>query len=246
VLIVILLGVVNHLKFGAPWLTGYHQWLPEIHLPVGRLTDGFWGFLFAPRFSIFLYFPLLIFAVVGLQRFAKRHRLDTLVILSVFGIFFLVICKIPSWPGEWTYGPRYLLPMLPLLSLPFLTFADDVLDHIGTWGARAWATAAIATLAYSGYLQVQMNRLPFWTYYNAREALFVLRSLESVDYFQYRHTALIADDLVRHRYNFDDLPYVAELKRVATPEWFERYRTVVGGMAERGNLYWALPPGQRR
>jgi hypothetical protein len=245
-LIVILLGVVNHVKFGAPWLTGYHQWLADAHLPAGRLADGLWGLLFAPRFSMFLYFPLLVFALAGLRRFIERHHLDALVMLSIFGTFFLVICKIPSWAGEWTYGPRYLLPVLPLLSLPFLTLADEVLDHIGTWRARAWAMAAIATLAYSGYLQVQVNRLPFWTYYQARAALLALHSLEAVEYFQYRHTALIADDLVRHRDNFEGLPYAAELKRVTTPEWYEEYREVIGGMLERGNLYWALPPGRRR
>ena len=245
-LIVVVLGVVNHVKFGAPWLTGYHQWKAEIHLPHGRLADGLWGFLFAPRYSIFLYFPLLVFALLGLRRFVERHRLDTVVMLSIFGAFLLFLSKIPSWAGEWTYGPRYLLPMLPVLSLPFLAFADDVLDRIGTWRARAWAAVALACLAYSCYLQVQVNRLPFWIYYNAREALFASRSLDTVDYFLNRHTALIADDLIRHRYDPDALPYFAEMKRYAPPEFVAEYRRNFGAMLARGNLYWALPPDQRR
>jgi hypothetical protein len=245
-LIVLLLGVVNHLKFGAPWLTGYHQWRGDTHLPNGALLDGLWGFLFAPRFSIFLYFPLLVFALAGWRRFAERHRVDAVVILSIFGAYLLFLAKVPSWAGEWSYGPRYLLPLLPLLSLPFLTFADDVLDRIRTWRARAWAVAAIATLAYSAHLQVQVNRLPFWIYYNARTALFALHSTESLDYFLNRHTALIADDLIRHRHNLDGLAYFAELKRSGTPEFVGEYRRNFGAMLERGNLYWALPPGQRR
>jgi hypothetical protein len=245
-LIVVLLGIVNQVKFGAPWLTGYHQWSPETHLPIGRLADGLWGFLFAPRFSIFLYFPLLLFALVGLRRFAERHRLDLVVMLSIFAAFFLVLAKTPSWAGEWSYGPRYLLPMLPVLSLPFLTFADDVLDRIGTWRARAWGAAALACLAYSCYLQVQVNLLPFWIYYNAREALFVSRSLTAIDYFLNRHTALIAEDLVRHRYDLDALPYFAEMKQYAPPEFVAEYRRNFGAMLQRGNLYWALPPSQRR
>jgi hypothetical protein len=244
-LILAVLGVINHVKFGAPWLNGYHQWKAEIHLPHGRLADGLWGFLFAPRYSIFLYFPLLIFALVGLRRFAGRHRLDAVVMLSVFATFLLVLSKIPSWAGEWTYGPRYLLPMLPMLSLPFLSFADDVLDHIGTWRARAWAAAAIACLAWSGFLQVQVNRLPFWAYYKAREAMFASPSLESVDYFLNRHTGLIADDLIRHRYDLDALPYFAEMKRFAPPEFVEQYRRDLAAILERGNLYWTLPPERR-
>lgn len=245
-LILVALGVVNHVKFGAPWLTGYHQWRGDSHLPYGRLADGLWGFLFAPRFSIFLYFPLLIFALVGLRRFAERHRLDLAVMLSIFAPFFLVLAKTPSWAGEWSYGPRYLLPMLPVLSLPFLAFADDLLDRIGAWRARAWAAAAIAALAYSAYLQVQVNLLPFWIYYNAREALFVSRSLVSIDYFLNRHTALIAEDLVRHRHDVEGLPYFAEMKLYAPPEFVADYRRNFGAMLERGNLYWTLPPGQRR
>jgi hypothetical protein len=245
-LIVLLLGIVNLVRFGAPWLTGYHQWKPEIHLPNGRFADGLWGFLFAPRFSIFLYFPLLIFALVGLRRFAERHRVDTVVMLSIFVTFLLFLSKLPSWAGEWTYGPRYLLPLLPFLSLPFLAFADEVLDSIATWRARALAAAALACLAYSGYLQVQVNRLPFWTYYNAREALFGARSLDSVEYFLNRHTALIAEDLMRHRYDLDALPYFADMKQNAPPDFVADYRRNFGALLERGNLYWALPPGQRR
>jgi hypothetical protein len=245
-LIFVLLAMVNYVKFGAPWLTGYHQWRPETHLPVGRLADGLWGFLFAPRFSIFLYFPLLVFALVGWRRFAERHRLDAVVILTIFLSFLLVLSKIPSWAGEWTYGPRYLLPMLPVLSLPFLTFTDDVLDRIGTWPARAWAAAALACLAYSGYLQAQVNRLPFWTYYSAREVLFMSSSLAPLDYFLYRHTALIADDLVRHRHNLDDLPYMQEARQNAKPELLAEYRATLGAMIARGNLYWTLAPAERR
>jgi hypothetical protein len=246
VLILILLGIVNHVKFGAPWLTGYHQWNSAIHLPHGRLADGLWGFLFAPRFSVFLYFPLLIFALVGLRRFTERYRVDAVVMLSIFLTFLLVLSKIPSWAGEWTYGPRYLLPLLPLLSLPFLAFTDEVLDRIGTWRARAWTVAAIATLVYSAYLQAQVNRLPFWIYYNARTALLASRSADSFDYFLNRHTALIADDLIRHRHDLDALAYVAEMKRVAPPEFVEEYRRNFNALLERGNLYWALSPNKRR
>ena len=64
---------------------------------------------------------------------------------------------------------------LPLLSLPFLTFADDVLDRLATWRARAWSASALATLVYSGYLQVEVNLLPFYAYYNARVALSATR-----------------------------------------------------------------------
>ena len=240
------LGMVNHAKFGAFWLTGYHQWMPEMHLPNGRLADGLWGFLFSPRFSIFTHFPLLVFALVALRRFVERHRLDAIAMLSIFGTFLLVLSKIPTWHGEFSYGPRYLLPMLPVLSLPFLTFADGVIERFDTWRARAWRMAALATLGYSAYLQTEVNRLPFWIYYEARSALYVSSSFQTVDYFLYRHTALIAADLLRYRHDFDSLPFFPELKRNAPPQFIADYRRQIGAMIERGNLYWALPPGERK
>ncbi|MBI2753714.1 MAG: hypothetical protein HYX46_09420 [Betaproteobacteria bacterium] len=242
-LIVALLGAVNQVKFGAPWLTGYHQWRPELHWPVGRLADGLGGFLFSPRFSIFLYFPLLPFALLGLKRFAERNRLDAVAMLTIFAVFLLVLAKLPSWAGEWTYGPRYLLFILPVLSLPFLVFADDVLERLGTWRARAWALAAIASLGYSAYLQVQVNRLPFFTYYHAR---IVGGSLESIAYFLDHHVGVICDDLIRHRANLDGLPFFAELKRDAPPEFVRDYRAMLTEMIARGNLYWTMPPEKRR
>ena len=101
-LIVALLAWINHVKFGAPWLTGYHQWEPLRHLPTGSWSEGLYGFLFAPRFSIFLYFPPLIFALLGLRRFARAYPFDTVAVFACLAIFMLFLAKLPSWAGEWT------------------------------------------------------------------------------------------------------------------------------------------------
>lgn len=245
-LLVALLALVNHVKFGAPWLTGYHQWAGESNYPTGRIADGLWGFLFAPRFSVFLYFPLLIFALAGLRAFAARHRPDLRVMAALFVPLFLYLAMTPTWAGEWSYGPRYLLPMLPVLSLPSLAFADRLVERIGTWRARAWAACAVAVLGFSAHLQAQVNRLPFWTYYNVREALSGARSWESMEYLLNRHTGFVADDLLRHRHDLGALPYIRDLQRHAPREFTEEYLRNLGAMLDRGNLYWALPPNERR
>ncbi|HEY2335800.1 MAG TPA: hypothetical protein VGI18_00335 [Burkholderiales bacterium] len=245
-LLIALCGWINYVKFGAPWLTGYQAWRPEMVTPTLRVVDGLWGFFFSVRFSVFLSFPLLIFALVGLRRFAGRYRLDTLVAATLFLPTFLLICSLPSWAGEWSYGPRYLLPMLPVLALPFLCFAEGLLEQSGTRRARAWAAAALAVLLYAAYLQVQMTRVPFWTYYYARAALDVIRSPESVEYFFNRQDATIAAALLANRDDLSRLPFYAEFKRHASPEYVKEYDKVVLGMLERGNRYWALPADKRR
>jgi len=243
ILIVVLLGAVNFVKFGAPWLTGYHEWHPEWHWPIGRITDGLWGFLFSSRFSIFLCFPLLAFALLGFPQFARQHRLDTVAMLTIFGTFLVFLAKVPMWAGEWTYGPRYLLFILPVVSLPFLTLADRLIDRLHTWRARAVGLAVLLSLAYSAHLQVQVNRLPFFMYYNA---LGGVSSPESIEYFYEHHVGVIADDLIRHRDNLDGLPFFPDLKRHRPPEYVTYYSAVMAALIARGNLYWALPPEQRR
>jgi hypothetical protein len=246
-LVVALLGWVNWVKFGAPWLSGYHAWRPDLIAPSpGHLPDGLWGFLFSMRFSIFLSFPLLIFGLAALPRFFERHRLDTIVAAALFVPTLLFMASLPSWAGEWSYGPRYLLPMLPVVALPFLLFAEGLLERPSETKTRLWAAAAIVVFVYSAYLQGQMARAPFWIYYHARSALDGLRSPESIDYFFNHGDARIASDLLAHRSDLTALPYFAELKSRLPAQPVEEYRRYLVTELDRGNLYWLLPAAERR
>jgi len=129
------------------------------------------------------------------------------------------------------------------VSLPFLTLADRLIDELHTWRARAVGLAVLLSLAYSAHLQVQVNRLPFFTYYNARGGV---SSPESIEYFYEHHVGVIADDLLRHRDNLDALPFFPDLKRLRPAEYVTYYRAVMSALIARGNLYWALPPEERR
>jgi len=242
-LIVGALAVINQVKFGAPWLTGYHQWRAELHWPGGRWSDGLWGLTVSPRFGALLYFPVLVLALFGWRRFAALHRADAVVILAMFLPYFLFVSSLPSWAGERTYGPRYLLFILPVLSLPAIVFAEVLAERWHTWRARGWALVAAACLAYSGYLQMQVNRLPFSAYYYVRT---IGISPELVAYFYDHHVGVIAADLLRHRTNVEALPYFDALRRVAPPEYMAEYRLNLARVLSRPNLYWALPPEERR
>lgn len=240
-LAVALLAYLNYVKFGAPWLTGYHQWRPEVSALTGSLADGLWGFLFSPRFSVFLHYPLLILALLGARGFWRRHRTEAIAMLAIFVPFLLLLSKLPLWAGEFGYGPRYLLFMVPVLSLPAILFLDWMIDSMRTWRARAWAAAAAACLAYSAYLQVQVNRLGFWTYYEARSALELAYSDAAADWFRDRHVGVISADLLRHRADLTALPWFPEFRRRVPPQLAEQYVRELGRLIDRGNWYWGLP-----
>lgn len=244
VLIVALLGWINDVKFGAPWLTGYHQWGHASHWPTGRWSEGLYGYFVSARFSIFLHFPLLIFALFGLRRFMRLHRLDGIFIFGTLAVFAVFLARLPSWAGEWTYGPRYLLFVAPLASLPALALAETLLEKPRAWPAAAAGAVALAVLGAAAYLQVQVNRLPFFIYYHARAAEEV--SPVAARYFRGHHVGIISIDLLRHRQNnFEGMPYFEDLKRRSDAAVLAEYQKVLAAMVDGGNWFWGVPPGER-
>ena len=237
-LAVALVAWINEVKFGAPWLTGYHQWRTADVSPNGRIADGLWGFLFAPRFSMFTHFPLLVFALLAAREFWRRYPKDAVLMLALFVPLLLFISRIPVWSGEFSYGPRYILFALPVLSLPAVLVADWVVDRLPAWRARAVAAVALAVLAYSAYLQVQINRLGFWMYYEARWALENAYTETAAAYFRDHHVGVISADLLRHREDPSGLPYFAEFQRKVGPQVAENYARELRKMIDRGNWYW--------
>jgi hypothetical protein len=54
--------------------------------------------------------------------------------------FYVAVSSIPYWWGGYAVGPRYLIPVLPFLTLPIIF----VLDRIHTWAPRALIFASIS------------------------------------------------------------------------------------------------------
>jgi hypothetical protein len=92
---------------------------------------------------------------------------------------------------------------------------------------------------------VQVNRLPFWTYYEARSALEVAYSDAAAEWFRDRHVGVISADLLRHRGNLAALPWFAEFQRKVGPEVSRQYARELGRLIDRGNWYWSLPAKAR-
>jgi len=237
------LAWTNQIKFGSPWLTGYHDWRPQEHLPVGRWQDGIWGVLFDPQGSILLHFPILVFGLLGLREFYRRYKLDTVVLFLLPSALFLWLTKTPSWRGEWTYGPRYLIFTLPLLAMPFLVFLEWLAQAPLRLGRAAVAAATVVTLGYSTFLQYQANRLGFWTMYQVGATVGDAWNQEMARYFLEHGMGVFNDDLIRHKDSLDDLPFVAELKkRGLSGQQLEEYKKLLRGFADRENFYWKRAP----
>jgi hypothetical protein len=235
--ILTLLAIVNFVKFGSPLLSGYHQWKPELHLPTGPLADGLFGLLLRPRFSIFLYFPLFPLGCIAAWTFMRRFPFEALAAFGGLIAFVLALAKIPTWAGEWTYGPRYVLFALPVASVPFIILLDVLADRLQKSRFRVLPllSAIAAIMLLSTYFQFRANELDFFAYYYLRppQDNSVISS-----YFESRPVGMILDDLQRNQDHLDSLAWFREVKTMSTGAEIEAYRQNVKRVLARKNLYW--------
>lgn len=103
----------NYARFHNILQTGYEGQGFTTPLPVGLL-----GLLVSPGRSLFLYSPLVILGVISLRWFKARFPDMTLFILTATVSAFLFYGQWWSWHGGWSWGPRFLVPLVPFLLIP--------------------------------------------------------------------------------------------------------------------------------
>jgi hypothetical protein len=123
----LVLAWFNWARFGTPLESGYG--LASDTYPFSTpLPAGLAGELLSPGKSIFLFSPALVLAVVGTRRFLARHRAVGLGILAMLSVHLCFYGTYQEWAGDWGWGPRYLVPLLPpamLLALPTVAAAGE-------------------------------------------------------------------------------------------------------------------------
>ena len=103
---------VTYLKFET--LCKYNN--AGFNLPI---LKGLYAFLISPGNSIFLFTPLLLLVPWTFKLFHKRFRVESFCILFISATYLLFYGKYEMYHGLWAVlGPRYLVPIVPLLLLP--------------------------------------------------------------------------------------------------------------------------------
>jgi hypothetical protein len=92
-------------------------------------------------------------------------------ILAVGLTLLMVNSCFVNWRGTWSYGPRYLLPILPALSLPCIF----LFEWVYALQRKILRISCILFLFVAGIfaasLQEGINRFPFYTWYQLDTAL---------------------------------------------------------------------------
>lgn len=112
----------NYIRFGMGSATGYGSGgipLPKLP-PLYVLFEGGWNVLLSPGKSIFVFSPLLLLLVFFWHKIPHRKLKPELIVFGIqFVIFFYFVSTLLGgvdylvWHGESSWGPRYMLPILP-------------------------------------------------------------------------------------------------------------------------------------
>ena len=101
---------LNLARFGAPFAAGYND--PVMTNP---LQAGLYGFLVSFNKGIPWYAPLAAAAPLGLWGLRRRVPASAAAFAAASIVWIVLNARFYDWGGGWCWGPRYLLPVVPIL-----------------------------------------------------------------------------------------------------------------------------------
>ncbi len=176
----LLIAESNLARFGSVSKTGYQLAFPTIGKLLGNpLLNGMRGLLISGEVGVLPFIPwVLALPLIWIVCY-RRFRNECILVLGVNLIAYLFFAKYADWHGGDSFGPRLLLPTLPLLVLPLAVLFDRGRAGLRTWKGRitvglvvlsllielvtvAYPLGRYYRLRYSDYLQ---GRTEWWTGY---------------------------------------------------------------------------------
>ena len=117
----------NYYRFGDPLETGYSLAWSLAHSDrfsfwsLSRIPAAFFGFLISPGKGILFFSTTIILSFWGVRAFIQKQRTVFYSILLISAAYLGTFSMNFSWHGSiWSYGPRYILPIIPFLYLPII------------------------------------------------------------------------------------------------------------------------------
>lgn len=131
----------NHYRFGAVLNFGYQAGIQR-DFALANLPVGVVGQLVSPGRGLVWYVPWVLLALAGFGRLRRREPVLAWTCLTAVVGQLLFYSLRTTWWGNWCWGPRYLVPVLPLLAV----LAAPALE-LPRWRPWAWVLAALGVVS---------------------------------------------------------------------------------------------------
>jgi hypothetical protein len=130
---------LNAWRFGNPMEVGYGHGDGAPHYFLSQLPLTIPALLVSPNKGLLFFCPVLVLGLLGAPAFARRYPREAALTASLVVVNLLFTATLNFWDGGWCWGPRYLVPLIPLWLLPaaFWVQAGDA--------RRRFAIAAVLT-----------------------------------------------------------------------------------------------------
>jgi hypothetical protein len=113
---------LNLIRFGNPLESGYGS--EASRFIVSQLPMTIPKLLGSLDKGLFIFCPILILGLFGWMRFASRYRSEAILYGSLILVNLFLSGAWWSWMGGWSWGPRLLVPLIPLCLLPAVFWLD--------------------------------------------------------------------------------------------------------------------------
>ncbi len=148
------LGVMLPCLIGAGFVL-FYNWFYWGGSAAGGYEGGFTlnpfpavsGFLFSPGKNIWFFNPILLMLFLSVRPFHTRQPIIASLWAGMVGALFMLYCFWGNWWGGWGFGPRHLVPLLPLAVIPLAAVVDGETFRFKVWlGILGLAGCAVQLL----------------------------------------------------------------------------------------------------
>ncbi|MDQ1449276.1 MAG: hypothetical protein QOC79_2247, partial [Actinomycetota bacterium] len=150
---VAVLMMFNAWRYGDALSIGYGQTGSNLHgiRSRGSILTGLWGLWLSPGKSVFLYAPFVFLAVAGVAISVRKFAAEMSLLIALVAANTLLFARVRFWSGDWAWGPRYMIIVLPCLAAMCAPLVGMV-----PWRRALIALAGIGFL-FPGALGVLVN-----------------------------------------------------------------------------------------
>jgi hypothetical protein len=113
------------------------------------LIVGLWGLLLSPGKSLFVYSPVILLGLFSFRRFLDTRKNEALLSLGIILAFIVPHASWWAWSGDRSWGPRFLLPIIPYFIFPLGCFIE-----LWTQRSKLYRRLCISLAAFSIGIQI--------------------------------------------------------------------------------------------